>query len=170
MSLKVYITYKEIPSDLEVIYNNKGFFNANTKLKDNEFTRKVLAETETAEYIDENTFNDDMFGVLDRTKLNITAKTLLNLEDNPDKCISLVECDLDCLDRLGDIHDGAVYWPCNCWSYEQPCDIEFRGKKFSDMSEFMAELDRLDMEAKESDYDDDEDDFISDWIKALRNQ
>ena len=162
MSLKVYITHEEIPKDLEVIYNNNGFFDANTKLKDNDFTRKVLAETETAEYIDEDTFNDNMFGVMHRDKLNVTAKSLLNLENNPDKCISLAECNLDCLDRLGDIHEGAVYWPWTYWYYEEPCDIEFRGKKFSNMSDFMMELDRLDMEAKEREYDE-VDDMVLEW-------
>lgn len=50
-----------------------------------------------------------MLGVMHRDKLNITAKALLNLENNPDKCISLTECNLDCLDRLGDIHEGGQY-------------------------------------------------------------
>lgn len=168
MSLRVYITHEEIPKDLEVIYNNNGFFDANTKLKDNEFTRKVLAETETAEYIDEDTFNDNMFGVMHRDKLNVTAKSLLNLENNPDKCISLVESSLSCLDRLGDIHEGAVYWPWSMEAYDDvPCDIEFRGKKYYTMDELMDEFDRLEIEAKEREYDE-LDDMVLEWADDIK--
>ena len=152
MSLKVYTTYEEIPKELEFVFNNAGFFRENTKLTDDEFTREILKDIEGARYIDEEAFLDDKFGVMNRNELSVTGKTLLNLYHNPDKCVSLVECDLDSLEKLGKIHDGAVYWPWTYWSYESPCDIEFQGKKYYNMGDLMTELDRLDAEKEEMEY------------------
>lgn len=154
MSLKVYITHEEIPKDLEFIFNNAGFFRENTKLANNGFTKEVLKDIEGAEYINEETFLDDMLGIANRNELSVTGKTLLNLYNNPDKCISLVECDLESLKKLGKIHAGSVYWPWNVWVYKGvPCDVEFRGKQFSTMNDLMMELDRVDAEKKEKEYE-----------------
>lgn len=159
MSLKVYIESTEIPDDVEVIFDNNTFFDANTKLTDNEFTRAVLRDIENAEYIDEETFKDEMFGVMNRRDLGDTAKALLNLANNPDKCISLIECCERALGKLGSIHDGMVYWPWNVGAYNGiACDIEFRGKRYTLMTQFMDELDRLDAEKKEKEFEEDEED------------
>lgn len=154
MSLKVYIENTEIPAGVEVICKNDEFFDKNTKLVDNEFTRGVLKDIEEAEYIDEETFLDDMLGVMSRKDLGVTAKAILNIAANPDKCVSLVECQLEALVKMCELHDGMVYWPWNVGAYlETPCDIEFRGHKYTDITQLMDELDRLDAEREEREYE-----------------
>ena len=148
MSLYVYTDKSEIPNDITLINDNDTFFDLHTYLIDCEFIRYIIEEIDGSGYVDTETFksgfNDD---IIPRTYLSTGAKTIINVYHHPKNyCFNLTCCGNNALEALFSIRDGHVFWelPVVMFSLEdESCDIVFRGINYTNVFDFLDEVERL---------------------------
>jgi hypothetical protein len=143
MSLKVYAAREEVPEGIEIIDYNDDFFNANTLLNNSEFEKVVLSSIDKARFQSAETFigRTERFGGLSTFMLSTGSKTLLNIEKNPNICFNVCECGNNALCLLPLLSKGNVLWenPVAVYRGSGKCDIEYKGKKFTNFYNLLGE-------------------------------
>lgn len=139
--LNIYDNREEVP-DIKIIDLNDSYFNLNTFLYDNEFTRTVLRVIDHAEYYSEYAFVSRTKGMGNLTKnmLSTGAKTLFNIYYHPDDCFNVCECGYSALSLLPLIENGNILWEYPATQFRgsvKECSIMFKGKIYKDFTELL---------------------------------
>lgn len=148
MSLNIYTSKSEIPSEIEYIDYNDLFFES-IEIQDTPLNREILQKIDKATYNSTETFigRDQKLGALNKEHLSTGCKTLLNIVSTPEKCFDVSECGQNVLQLLYCIKNGNIYWKIPnivCFSENKECDITIDNKNFKDFYEFIQYLsDRL---------------------------
>ena len=141
MSLHIYDRKEDIPKETLFIDSNDIYFDANTKLLDNDFTRLVLKAIDKAEYVSEQTFTGRVkrWGALFKEHLSTGSKTLLNIQQHPEVCFNVAECGSNVKQLFAEIKDGRIYWevPMTVLEKDCDCDFEYKGEKYTRYSKFL---------------------------------
>lgn len=143
MSLVVYLSKGEVPKGMHYIEENDAYFNGFTTLSGTDFEKKVLKEIDKAEIVNEYSvifIQHREFGAFNIENLCTGTKTLLNVYRHPDRCFNVLECGDNALEFLCDIKEGHIVWEypfINLLRDDETCDIECRGKHFTNIVEFL---------------------------------
>jgi hypothetical protein len=139
--LNVYLSKKNVPSNLELINVNDAFFNANCNIPNNDMIKKAMLKVDKAQYIDGDKFlgRNESLGALNKENLSTGIKTLINIIENPDKCFNVIECGTNVQQFFKYINNGNILWqlPVVFSTGERKCDIMCNGKHFDDFGEFL---------------------------------
>ena len=114
-TLNIYTKIESIPKDKRLITDCEAAFGS-MKLKDDEFTRRVLQEVEQAEYIDSITFRDRFGRALYVSCLSTGVKSLLCIYYLPDYVFDICEMGQNARVYLSLIPKGNFY--VSDWDFE----------------------------------------------------
>lgn len=141
MSLHIYRSVDEVPSEVRVVSNNDLFFDAKTLIKNTDLVSDILSTIDMACYNSELTFigRTEELGALNKSMLSTGTKTLLNIIAYPDRCFNVVECGQNVLSFIPKIHQGIILWryPFVAYYGDKECDIVCHGRTFNDFYEFL---------------------------------
>ena len=147
MALFIYNSVDKVPNGIKIVKDNDAYFNAKSKLLDNDLVKLVLKRIDEAEYVTEDVFlgrNVDC-GNLNKIHLSTGTKTLVNIINFSDICFDVVECGINVFDLLPEISskvNGHILWK-NCiypFAENSSCDIVYNGKRFTKVFDFMFEV------------------------------
>lgn len=108
MALNIYIgDYK--PDNLTYIHDVDSFFER-MRIKDNDFSRRVIMEIDMGNYIESDMFIDRFGRGLYIGCLSTSSKILLALNQYPNYLINATEIGSNAIDLILDIPDANVYF------------------------------------------------------------
>ena len=142
MSLNIYLNESEIPKSIRFIRNNDKFF-GDTSVENTVIVNAVLQRVEKASYYSDSMFTDRNGGNLYWDCLSTGTKTILNIIDHPDICFDTIECGVNAIATLPLIREGNVllrFYLFQVREYNKNCDINFRGKNYTNTGEFIEVL------------------------------
>lgn len=139
MSLNIYTSKSEIPSELKFIISNDNFFNQHS-IQDTPLNREILQKIDKATYKSKLEVINRGAKSISREHLSTGCKTLLNIANNPDKCFNMAECGQNVLSLLPLITNGNILWEYPVLHYlgNTECDIKIHNKHFTDFKSFLA--------------------------------
>ena len=140
MSLTIYKYREDIPEDIKYIKDSNLLF-AVTPLSNCSFTKTVLKEIDSADYVNEKVFlgRTKSFGNLFKECLSSGAKTLLNIYHHPEMCFDLCQCGNNALSLLPLLKNGYVLMGDMGIAYggDSECDIIYNGEHITDFYVFI---------------------------------
>jgi len=153
--LTVYRSVEEIPEGIKYVHDNDEFFDGSTNLSNTDICKSLLRDIDGAVYESETTFTgrNKINKCLEKGKLSTGLKTLLNIVENNGVCFNMEECGSNALNLLPKIslyvENGSILWDntTHLFDEEYPCDIEYKGIKFTNACDFSQCL--IDEEYKE---------------------
>jgi hypothetical protein len=107
--LNIYIGEDNIPSNLKIVYDNEIEFML-IGLNDSEECKRILREIETAEYIDNSSFNDRFGYKLYSDMLSTSTKTLINIVSNTSSVFFGGELGANARHLLMTLREGNVFF------------------------------------------------------------
>lgn len=144
MSLYVYLKKEEFNAPL--IEANNTFFESNTIIPDDDFTKEVLKTIDKAERVNDMEFaprNHKYVGNLSKNCLSTAARTLLNIKQHPDKIFALNSCSGLVTQFFPLINEGGVLWDVKMREVStraeekfHSCDIICQGHHFTNSLDF----------------------------------
>lgn len=128
--------------NIDIVRANDIFFDVNSDIPDTMLVKQELSEIEKAERVSEYTFLGRVkeYGALYSNFLSTGTKTFLNILKNPDKCFDICECGDNVIEfMLNNLSAGKIYWrvPALVITKKDSCDVEYKGKHFYKISEFI---------------------------------
>ena len=83
-------------------------------------------------------------GALNKSMLSTGTKTLLNIIAYPNRCFNVVECGSNAPQFIPRITEGYILWelPVTVCRDRPKCDIDYRGRHYTDFLEFLAQVER----------------------------
>lgn len=146
MSLQVYRSIDEVPSDIKVIESNDSFFDGITNLTKTELVCEILRTVDKAEFNSSQTFigRTKELGALHKSMLSTGTKTLLNIIQHPEFCFNVAECGNNALQFIPRIKEGYILWklPVVVCRERFECDINYRGMHYVDFHEFLYQVEK----------------------------
>ena len=146
MSLHIYRSVAEVPSGIRVVNGNDLFFNVMTLLSNTDLVSDILSVVDKAKYSSDLTFigRTKELGALNKSMLSTGTKTLLNIIAYPNRCFNVVECGSNALQFIPRITEGYILWelPVAVCRDRPKCDIDYRGRHYTDFLEFLAQVER----------------------------
>lgn len=148
MSLIIYTSRSEIPSDLRIIDNNDRYFDGRSIIPDSPLVAHILKDIDGATRASDLAFYGKFLEnvALDRSMLCTGTKTLLNILQHPDRCFNVIECGDNALAYLSKITDGFILWEvCSMPWLEgnDNCDIIIPADGDKHYTSFNRVIDRL---------------------------
>ena len=113
MSLNIYINESSIPSTLTYVFNNDALFEYDwlnkAILKGNKVVLKVMQDIDGAKSVDGLEMTD-RFGNknISTVHLSTGAKTIINIINHQNYCISLIECGTNAVRRALQLKEGTI--------------------------------------------------------------
>jgi hypothetical protein len=109
--LNIYTDKSKIPSNLEYIHDNDGFFPEN-RLQGTDMDKHIVETIDIGKYVDGGKFIDRLGNATSIGFLSMSSKTLLNIVNNTDKVFNGVEMGADAIILLIEsMCDGNLYLP-----------------------------------------------------------
>lgn len=146
MSLKIYRSVDEVPSEIKVVNSNDSFFNVMTDLTNTELVCNILRTVDKAEFNSNQTFigRTKELGALHKSMLSTGTKTLINIIQHPEFCFNVVECGNNVLQFIPKITEGHILWelPVAVCRDRPKCDIDYRGRHCAEFLEFLSQVER----------------------------
>ena len=147
MSLHIYTNLDEVKNaGKKFRLTNDIYFDANIQLKNTDIESFILDFVDNAKYVNKDYVSGKFSEYYEIDKLSTGCKTLLNILHSPDKCFSVTECGNNALEALFSIRDGNVLWEFPMLAFDlddESCDVEFRGKNYTNVFDFLDEVERL---------------------------
>lgn len=144
MSLCIYTSIQDVPSNLGRIVNYNDLYFDGQLLRDTLLVRQLLSEIDRAEYVSPTMIlgRDKSLGRLNKSCLSTGCKTLLNVVLSPSKCFDLIECGVNVLQLLPLVTCGHVLWrePSLPRMIIQDCDINYQGLVYHDFLDFLEKV------------------------------
>lgn len=128
---------RECPNELDFIIDVEKYFNFK-RLRDDEYTHRVLREVEHAEWVDESTFKDRLGINLHVSCLSESTKCLLLLKYCPD---IVINCDGIGCDALQFVESGKIYFSTTDRELPSELTVLYKGVEYdSDDLNYMLSL------------------------------
>lgn len=145
--LTIYRSKENIPNSIKYVKDNDAYFDAKSKLLNNDLVKEVLLKIDGAEYVSQDVFlgRNKKLGGLNKIHLSTGAKTLINILNKDNVCFDVVECGINALDLLPMLSEkvnGHIVWKDCLYPFAKncSCDISYNGKYFYEVFDFIKEV------------------------------